>query len=298
MNSINQNVVIASNNKLPHIVENGAQNYKAGSDLRIKKIALFTLAVLVGTLAIAGSLVIAAAFLPYAAFAAGAFTAFKVIAAITGIAAGTFALTQVLDYLAPKLPRPLAAVANSIHAAITEIFALITMSALYFVNLEKTNPKKVEHNNQQPILLIHGLVHNSSAWIEYRKRLKDANVGPVFTINLGNPFGSIDGHAEKVKGMVAEIQRITGRKDIMLVGHSMGGLVASKFALDLATEETRVTDIVTIGSPLKGTPLAKLIRFGKDIKEMGKGSAYVRDLSEKNLPAKKYQLFPYRFSYR
>lgn len=277
MNTVNLSNTILCNHQLH--VEQGQKNQVKGTDLKIKKVVLIVLAVLVAALAVSASLAFFAALSPFVFFASCALVAFKVIATITVIAVAIFAITQALNLIAPKLPRPLALVANGIHALITEFFAFIAMSSLYFINLEKRNPKIIEGNHQQPILLIHGLYHNSSAWIAYKKCLQDANTGPVFTINLANSRASIETHAQKVKKMVAEIQRVTGRQDIMLVGHSMGGLVASKFALDLATKETKVTDVITIGSPLKGSPTAKYIGFGKSVKEMQKNSVYMKDLS-------------------
>lgn len=283
-----QTGIVAINMKQSDIVMNKRPKDRSGGDVRIKKIVFIALA---AAFVVSGATALTAAFLPYTAFAAGALLVFKVIGIITGIAIGIFVLAKALDLIAPKLPRPLALVANYIHASITEMFSLLAMSACYFVNLEKRNPKIVEGNNQKPILLIHGLYHNSSAWIEYIGQLKAAHVGPVFTINLGNPFGSIHSHAEKIKKMVAEIQRITGRKDIMLVGHSMGGVVASTFALDWATKDTLVTDIVTIASPLDGSSVAHYIGYGKSVRETRTGSDHITDLSDKICQQTKINFF-------
>lgn len=274
--------------KLPDFFERDSQKDKFGVDLRIKKIVFILLA---AACVVSGTIALTAGFLPFTAFAVSAFTVFKAVSIITGIAIGIFIFTKTLDFLSPKLPRPLSTVVNHVHSAITEIFSLLAATACYFVDLEKLNPKSVEGNPQQPILLIHGLYHNSSAWIEYLRQFKDSDVGPVFTINLGNPFSSLTTHAEEVQKMVAEIQKITGRKDIMLVGHSMGGIVASKFALDFATEDTVVTDIVTIGSPLKGTAISKYAGLGKSVKEMHKGSNHTLELSKKILMQSKIRFF-------
>ncbi len=289
MGAIHEKRNIEKNVKQPDFDNKGKKRER---DLKIHKVVKIILIILAAALVVTGVLALAAVFLPLQAIAAGAFIAFAVVSVINAVAFGTFALIKGLDYIAPKLPRPLNKFAHVIHAAITETLSVLVMSACYFVNLEKQNPKKVEGNDQKPILLIHGLYHNSSAWIEYLDQMKASHVGPVFTINMGDIFfGSIDDHAEKVKKKVEEIQKITGRKDIMLVGHSMGGLVASKFALDLASEDTEVTDIVTIGSPLKGTPVANYIGLGKDAREMRKGSEYVKNLSNKIIEQAKINFF-------
>lgn len=210
-------------------------------------------------------------------------------AVIQTVALIIFGLLKIMDIVAPKLPRPLEIVINIIHATITEVLALLVLSATYFVDLEKRDPKEII-NNQKPILLIHGLYHNSACWLYYRNILNKADVGPVFTINLGSPFNKIEDHAEKVKEKVAEIQKQTGRKDIMLVGHSMGGLVASEFALRHADQETQVTDIVTIGTPLKGTPIAYM-GFGKDAKQLRHNCSYIKELSKSICEQNKIRYF-------
>lgn len=286
MNVINEK---GSNKIVLNYIEKNNLDNISTKDNKIKQVAQVILKILGATLAVAVALVLTAAFLPFSAISA-ALEIFKGATVISGFAIGTFAVTKLLDAWAPKLPKPLRVVANTLHCAMTEILSTLAMSALFFINLEKKDPKNVESNPQRPILLIHGLYHNSSAWIYYQNKLKEAGVGPVFTINLGNNFGSSDDHAEKVKAKVAEIQRITGRQDIMLIGHSKGGIVASKFALELADEETIVTDIITIGSPLEGTYVAP-IGIGKGCKEMRYQSDYMKDLGKKICEQNRIQFF-------
>lgn len=219
-----------------------------------------------------------------------AYEIFKSLWIIVVIGVGLYAFIQFLDLLAPKLPPNLSKIINYAHATLIEILSLLVIICRNLINTESHNPSRIT-NKQRPLLLIHGLYHNSSAWIEFLDRLKSANVGPVFTLNLGNPFGSINAHVKKVKNKVAEIQNLTGRKDIILVGHSMGGIVASKFALDGATQETLVTDIITMGSPLKGTRVAKYLGWGKSVKEMRQDSNFIKDLNKKIINQSKIYFF-------
>jgi triacylglycerol lipase len=99
-----------------------------------------------------------------------------------------------------------------------------------------------------------------------KKRLEARGLGPIFTINLGYPFKSICTYAEKVKLEVDSISKITGRKDLILIGHSMGGLISCWYGTQMAPPNT-VTDIITIGSPFYGTPVAR-IGLGANAREM------------------------------
>ncbi|QLH36019.1 MAG: alpha/beta fold hydrolase [Parachlamydiaceae bacterium] len=200
-----------------------------------------------------------------------------------------FFLLKIIDWIAPDLS--LKFLLNFVYAAFTESFYLIAVTALYGNDLQRRNPKSLSNKDQTPVLFIHGLYHNSSGWWKYLKIFQEAQIEPLFTMNLGSPFGSINQHAYRINEMVDHIQKVTGRKDIILVGHSMGGLAATKFALDLATEDTRVISIVTLGSPLKGTWVANYLGWGESVKEMRMNSPYALSLSEKFVKMKKFIFF-------
>lgn len=87
-----------------------------------------------------------------------------------------------------------------------------------------------EQAKQQPILLLHGNYHNQSAWISFAKKLKKANIGPVYTVNF--PHGAItdidhsiiNEAVERIKEQYA--QHGVHDVKIHLVGHSRGGMLA------------------------------------------------------------------------
>lgn len=130
----------------------------------------------------------------------------------------------------------------------------------------------------RPIVLVHGYLHNSSAWIYLKSYLLSKGYGPIFDLNLGCPFASIEAHAKKLKKFCDEVEKITNSQDLVLIGHSMGGLVSSYFALTMASKEKKI-DIITIGSPLHGTYLGWL-SFGKNVLQMRYKSPFVLNLNE------------------
>jgi len=163
-----------------------------------------------------------------------------------------------------------------IYITITEILALLIASATYFMDLTKHNPKIPSPNHQTPILLIHGYLHGSSGWLYHRHRFKKEGFESVFTINLGSPFATIEHHAETVQKMVEEIAHITGQREIILIGHSMGGLVASYYASEMARS---VTHVITLGSPLEGS-FTGYLNLGKDAVEMRYRSPFIMRFRE------------------
>ncbi len=116
------------------------------------------------------------------------------------------------------------------------------------------------------VVLVHGLYHNRSAWTVMKRRLRRAGLINVHTYQY-NSFSStfdpaVDGLARKLDLL------LDGRKDarVILVGHSLGGLVCRAVAGDPRYRD-RVAGLVALGSPHGGSDLA---RFG--------GNRMARDL--------------------
>jgi pimeloyl-ACP methyl ester carboxylesterase len=151
-----------------------------------------------------------------------------------------------------------------------EVPAILFIHALVFMRNSQQLAKG------RPILLIHGYLHHAKVWGLQKKWLEALGHGPIYAINLGIPFQSIRTYAEKVQKMALKIAEEQGRSDLILIGHSMGGLVASWYATKLAKPNT-VTDLITIASPLYGTPVAK-IAIGPNGREMESNSPFLKEL--------------------
>ncbi len=187
------------------------------------------------------------------------------------IAFGWLGSIQLLNSIAPRFP--FARWIHWIHAMSLEAFAWPAVPFLRLIRESETTL-----GNGKPILLVHGYMNHGSVWVLQKKRLEALGVGPIYTINLGHPFKSISHYAENVKVKAEQIVQQTGRKDLVLIGHSMGGLVSAYYATHLAPLDT-VTDVITIGTPLAGTPVAR-IALGPNGKEMVPNSPFLKQLEE------------------
>jgi len=171
-------------------------------------------------------------------------------------------------------------IADPIHWAHAMTFELLSFGCVLltcpFPRLFLRGSCRENASRGQPILLVHGYLNTSAVWIYQKRKLENAHLGPVYTIDLGHPFLSIREYAEKVKAKADEIARREKRSDLILIGHSMGGLVSSWYATRLA-EAGRVTDVITIASPFAGTPVAR-IGIGANAREMERGSLLIREL--------------------
>jgi triacylglycerol esterase/lipase EstA (alpha/beta hydrolase family) len=169
-----------------------------------------------------------------------------------------------------------------IQSIAATILGVITLAVLFPLNLELFDPKTKDKidPNQTPILLIHGFLGSSNNWIYHRYRLRSAGFKNVFTVNLPDPRKSIDDFAIAVKDKIEKIRELTGRDDIILIAHSMGGLVALRYLYNHAnTQGIKVKKVITMGTPHEGTKMGFLGAWAsKAAHEMRLNSSFIQQL--------------------
>jgi triacylglycerol lipase len=107
------------------------------------------------------------------------------------------------------------------------------------------------------VILVHGFVCNRGIWNPWLERLHGSGV-PCIALNLEPVFGGIDGYGPQIDAAVRCMQQATGLAPL-LVAHSMGGLAVRAWLRDAEGSDERIDGVVTIGTPHRGTWLA---RFG------------------------------------
>ncbi len=107
-----------------------------------------------------------------------------------------------------------------------------------------------------PVLLVHGYGCNSGYWHFMSRALRRAGISH-YGIDLEPVLAGIDQFVPALHARIEEICRQTGREQLIIVGHSMGGLVARAYLRDHGAG--RVARVITLGTPHRGTGLA---RFG------------------------------------
>jgi triacylglycerol lipase len=167
---------------------------------------------------------------------------------------------------------------NYILSPIKGFSTLLLCIILFPSGLFSINRIRQISASKTPILLIHGYLYNKGGWLFLRKRLLNACLGPVFTINLGYPFRSIEEYSQLIKAKAEQIAQITGRNDLILIGHSMGGIISSYYAAYLAPPGT-VKHVITLGSPLKGTKMS-IIGIGKCIRQIAFDNIFILQLQK------------------
>lgn len=134
---------------------------------------------------------------------------------------------------------------------------------------------------QRPIILIHGLRNNQGSWWYYKNRLKRAGLGPRYSLRLNTRKKGIPACGKQLEGLVERVLEETKSQQVILIGHSMGGLVAAYYAHVLGGG-AKVSDLITVGSPLQGTRLAHFLPGGL-IGEMRPGRPFLKELEKRIL---------------
>lgn len=108
------------------------------------------------------------------------------------------------------------------------------------------------------LLFLHGYVCNRALWAPWLERCRRLD-RPALAISLEPVFSGLDAYVPQVERAVARLERETGLAPIV-VCHSMGGLVLRAWLAATPGALARVRHVVTIGTPHRGTWLARLSR--------------------------------------
>lgn len=157
------------------------------------------------------------------------------------------------------------------------------------------------------VIFIHGLCCNEDSWQLYYNPTEPATrpygdkleeIFPVTSLYLRYNTGrNIESNARQFKRVLNKLVRNwpVPVKGITLVGHSMGGLVSRALVEALTDEDAAlknaIQDVVCLGSPHAGAPLARLAAAGEQLlgrfelskpigKVLGVRSRGIRDLKD------------------
>lgn len=126
-----------------------------------------------------------------------------------------------------------------------------------------------------PVLFVHGYCCNEGFWVSMRRRLYREGVRNQHGISLEPIFGGIDELADRLAECIAVVCRQTGRERVIVVAHSMGGLVTRAYLQRHGA--SRLAHVVTVGTPHGGTAMAR-VGLGLNARQMRLGSEWLRRL--------------------
>ncbi len=163
------------------------------------------------------------------------------------------------------------------------VFATAIVIVTYPLGLlHRPKSREEETGARPPVLLVHGLYHNAGAWFLYRWWLRRAGYDRVETFQYSSWGRSFEALQAEFSATVERLSSCAG-KPVILVGHSLGGLLCRACAGE-ASLQGKVAALVTLGSPHQGSKLAALA-----IGSLGRSLLYrgdlIRGLERVTLPA-------------
>ncbi len=172
------------------------------------------------------------------------------------------------------------AASGMIAAECLAYFALFAIVQPFERLFRRGRGQELMPGQKHAVMLVHGYFCNRGLWWWLAARLR-AHGLPAKAIDLAPPLGSIDTLAGVLHGQIEACLRESGKEKLMLVTHSMGGLVARAYLKRHGS--TRVAKMITLACPHHGTRLAYL-GFGRNARQMQPGSAWLCNLSQAGRP--------------
>lgn len=134
-----------------------------------------------------------------------------------------------------------------------------------------------------PVVLVPGFSGQDIVyWNVFRRRLERDGF-PVFTVTFpGLGLQDLQTSGATLSDRVDEVLEATGRDQVKLVGHSLGGLVIREMVQNRG-EADRVSACATLGTPHRGTITSLLALLRPACRQMMPGSSYLRGLEDEPL---------------
>lgn len=142
---------------------------------------------------------------------------------------------------------------------------------------ESREPWADERGWATPVALVHGAAHNGSAWAMWEPRLRAAGFRRLVALEYKAGAQSITALASDLGQRLERICERAGTEHVHVVGHSLGGF-ALRVWHDLMAGAPLLGAAVTLGSPHRGLPWARLPATPPTLRDLGSGSALHREL--------------------
>lgn len=132
-----------------------------------------------------------------------------------------------------------------------------------------------------PILFVHGYACNAGYWYPLLRYLRSVGISRMFTITLAPMSLDIPAFTLQLANKVEHVLKETGSEKVILVGHSMGGLVSRAF-IKYEGGESCVAKLITLQTPHHGTKIGRSflarIFYGECVDDMLPESEFLREL--------------------
>lgn len=139
------------------------------------------------------------------------------------------------------------------------------------------NPLPGSPAAERPVVLLHGFIDNRSVFVLLRRTLARHGRRHLASLNYSPLTRDLRTAAELLGRHVEEVCARTGQREVDIVGHSLGGLIARYYVQRLGGDR-RVRTLVTLGTPHGGTAVAPGAGIHPIVRQMRGSSALIEEL--------------------
>jgi pimeloyl-ACP methyl ester carboxylesterase len=129
-----------------------------------------------------------------------------------------------------------------------------------------------------PVVLLHGFIDNRSVFVLLRRSLAQHGRQQLESLNYSPLTCDIRTAAALLGRHIEEICERTGSRQVDIVGHSLGGLIA-RYYVQCLGGDVRVRTLVTLGTPHNGTRAMPLANAHPIVRQMRPGSELLEELA-------------------
>ncbi len=130
-----------------------------------------------------------------------------------------------------------------------------------------------------PILFVHGIIDNHSIFALLERALRRRGFSDLSSFDYGLLTTDVRRAAEDLAAAVERLSAESGYERVHVVGHSLGGLIARYYVQRMGGHE-RVRTLVTLGTPHRGTELARVGQLLPLVRQLRPDSDLVSELAE------------------
>lgn len=106
------------------------------------------------------------------------------------------------------------------------------------------------------VVLVHGFVCNAGMWGPLQRHLQKRGFGRIYAVSLDPFYRSVPRSLAEFESKLSHILKREDAEQAVLIGHSMGGVLARVFR---HRNCARVKACITIGAPHSGTELSRWV---------------------------------------
>jgi len=215
------------------------------------------------------SLNVSAVLIPFALLSCVVVIYLVIFSYIFGIA--WFARSHRPDHMRIEIKETFRLVLGEISFSMVLYLILTPLSALPW--MKNPTRKAIENHEGLPVLMVHGFFCNAAFWMPMRRFLRKKGFGQTYSVTLDPPlFGDIEKFTQRLSKRVDEICEQTGSEKVVVVAHSMGGLVARNYIHNFGGDK-HIEKLITLGTPHHGTTIADTVFFmGRHLRQMRRWS--------------------------